>query len=168
MPVAPNRQRPLVQALWLGTAGVVGIAAIALLVLWITGQARDGEVSLRIGDDTFRPGQAATMAEFIDEHGPWLVPDVAGGDRDLILQHLGDDPTTGWHAFAARPLEAPRSCSVEWQADEESFVDSCDGTVYPADGDGLPTFPVVVDDEGELEVVVVAANVSPGTDTDEG
>lgn len=151
----------MVQALWLGAAAVVGIAALVLLVLWITRQAQDGEVSVRIGDPTFRPGLAETMARFVDEQGPWLVPDVAGGDRDLVLQHLGEDPTSGWYAFAARPEGAPRDCVVEWQPDTQRFVDSCDATAYPPDGSGLPQFPVTVDDEGELEVVVVPSNVDP-------
>jgi hypothetical protein len=158
VPVAKSRRSPGRQALWLGLAAALGVAAMILLVVWVGGQARRGEVSVRIGDDTFRPGQAATIADFIADEGPWLVPDVAGGDRDLILQHLGDDPTSGWYAFAARPLQAPRDCLVQWQQATETFVDSCDGTVYPADGEGLPRFPVRIDD-GELEVIVTPANV---------
>lgn len=161
MPVAQTR-RPLVQVLWLLAAAVVGVAAMTFLVLWITDQAREGEIQVRIGDDTFRPGPAETIADFIAEDGPMLVPDVAGGDRDLILQHLGDDPLTGWHAFAARPLEASRDCVAEWQPEQRHFVDSCDGTTYPADGEGLPPYPVRIDD-GEVEVVVFD-RTDPGTD----
>jgi hypothetical protein len=156
----------MVQVLWLAVAGILGVGAMALLVAWISDQAREGEISIRIGDDTFRPGSAENLAQFVAEDGPMLVPDVAGGDRDLILQHLGDDPSTGWHAFAARPLQASRDCVVEWQPDAEHFVDSCDGTVYPADGEGLPAFAVRVDDDGELEVVVVASNDPQGAATE--
>ena len=148
----------MVQLLWLALAGVLGVGAMILLVVWISDQARQGEVGIRIGDDTFRPGQADTLADFIAEEGPMLVPDVAGGDRDVILQHLGEDPRRGWHAFAARPPDASRDCVAEWQPDSTRFVDSCDGTVYPADGEGLPMFPVRVDTDGELEVVVVPTN----------
>lgn len=164
MPVARGRRTPARQVLWLAAAGVVGLVAAVLLVLWITDQARQGEISLRIGDDTFRPGPAETLAELVEEEGPLLIPDVAGGDRDLILQHLGDDPLSGWYAFAARPPQARRDCVAEWQPDEEVFVDSCDGTTYPADGSGLPSFAVRIDD-GELEVVVVAGN-DPDADDD--
>lgn len=145
----------MLQLMWLAVAGVIGVGAMILSVVWISDQAREGEIGIRIGDDTFRPGQADTIAEFIAEEGPMLVPDVAGGDRDLILQHLGDDPEEGWHAFAARPPDASRDCVAEWQPDTARFVDSCDGTTYPADGEGLPSFPVRVDEDGELEVVVV-------------
>ena len=161
MPIATGRRSGR-QALWLGLAAVLGVAAMAFLVVWISGQARRGEVTVRIGDDTFRPGQAEAMAEVIDEEGPLLVPDVAGGDRDLIVQHLGDDPATGWYAFAARPLAAPRNCVVQWQADQRVFVDSCDGASYPEDGAGLPQLPVRVLDDGELEIIVVPANADEG------
>jgi hypothetical protein len=147
------------QALWLGLAAALGVTAMALLVIWISAQAREGDIRVQIGDDTFRPGQAETIAGVIAEQGPWLIPDVAGGDRDVILQHLGEDPDQGWHAFAARPVAAPRDCVAEWQPEAEVFVDSCDGTTYPADGAGLPAVPVRVLDDGELEVIVVPANV---------
>jgi hypothetical protein len=139
---------------------------MVLLVLWVTDLARSGEVRVRIGDDTFRPGRAEVLAEVIAEKGPLLVADVAGGDRDLILQHLGPGPEQGWHAFAARPLDAPRDCFAQWDAGARHFVDSCDGTVYPADGAGLPSFPVRIND-GELEVVVVASN-DPAAASDAG
>jgi hypothetical protein len=151
----------MVQVLWLASAAVLGVIAMVALVVWISEQAREGEISVRIGDDTFRAGPAEALAPTIAAEGPLLFSDVAGGDRDLLLQHLGDDPADGWHAFAARPLQAPRDCIVEWQADDARFVDSCDGTQYPADGAGLPPFPVRVDDDGQVEVVVVAGN-EPG------
>ena len=110
-----------------------------------------GDIDLDLGDGVYRAGPAHDLAPAIDE-GPLLLPDLAGGDSDIYLQHLGDDVETGWIAIAARPQTAARTCHVEWHADDRTFVDSCDGTVYPEDGAGLPHYPVSVTSEGEIEV----------------
>ncbi len=112
-----------------------------------------GDIDLDIGDGVYRPGSAADLASAIEE-GPLLLPDLAGGDSDLFLQHLGDKVDDGWIAIAARPQTAARDCFVEWTPNERTFVDSCDGMVYPEDGTGLPHYPVRVTDEGEVEVEV--------------
>ncbi len=108
---------------------------------------------LQLGDQTFKAGRAETLSDRIAETGPRLYADVSGRkDRDLILQHLGDDPDTGWYAFLAAPIDKPRDCTWEWQADERLFRAKCDpDLVAPADGDGLPQFEVTVVD-GQVDV----------------
>jgi hypothetical protein len=130
--------------------GAVLIAAVGIAVAVVLGfamlrLARSGEVEIRLGDDRFQAGRTDRLSAEIDERGPFLVSDLAGGTRDLWINHLGDDPDSGWVAFAARPAGAPRNCTVNWNAAQEQFVDSCDGTAYPPDGTGLERYPVIVE-----------------------
>ena len=115
---------------------------------------------------------AQGAAAQIDEGGPILYADAAGGDRDIVLQHLGDDPDSGWLAFAARPGGVSRECSIQWQAgpsgDPSDGVfllldgsgdetQACDGREFPADGEGLAQYPVTVADN-RLDVDLNAAD----------
>jgi hypothetical protein len=157
------------RALAVAAAGVVvaiGVAA-ALAVL-----ANRGTVDVRLGSDTFAEHDAEDAARDIAENGPILLPDLAGGDRDIYVQHFGDDPDEGWIAFAARPPGVSRTCTLQWRGDDEVFrlLDSagkvsgeCDGREFPADGEGLPTYPVTVDADGNLDVDLNAADRTTST-----
>jgi hypothetical protein len=157
------------RALAVAAAGVVvaiGVAA-ALAVL-----ANRGTVDVRLGSDTFAEHDAEDAARDIAENGPILLPDLAGGDRDIYLQHFGDDPNEGWIAFAARPPGVSRSCTLQWDSRDEVFrlLDSsgkvsgeCDGREFAADGEGLPMFPVTVDADGNLDVDLNAADRTTST-----
>jgi len=108
---------------------------------------------LGLGDQTFDAGKAEDKAELIAKTGPVLYADVSGSkDRDMILQHLGDDPNEGWYAFLAAPLDQARDCTWVWQPDDDLFRAKCDETLTaPADGKGLPQFEVTVTD-GRIDV----------------
>lgn len=123
-------------------AVVVGICVVGA-VLIVTDTSQDVQL---LGDATFQDLDAESTAGTIESIGPLLFSDVAGGDDDIIVQHLGDDPEEGWLAFAARPPGADRGCFAEWQPDDEVFVDTCDGTEYPADGEGLTQYDATVED----------------------
>ena len=149
-----------------GVVVAIGIAA-ALAVL-----ANRGSVDVRLGSDTFAEQDAEDAAGRVAEEGPILYADTAGGDRDIVLQHLGDDPEEGWIALAARPPGVSRQCTIQWDASDEVFrlLDSsgevsgeCDGTEYPADGEGLPTYPVTVSSNGKLDVDLNAADRTTST-----
>jgi hypothetical protein len=131
--------------------GVVMTMATVLFLVTQMDNLLGGVGDLNLGDGIYQAGEAEDLALAIDE-GPLLLPDLAGGDSDIFLQHLGDDVEAGWIAIAARPQTAARTCHVEWVPEDRTFVDSCDGTVYPEDGVGLPHYPVTVTDEGEIEV----------------
>jgi hypothetical protein len=146
-PVARS-QRHAGRALLVAAVGVALAMGIAIGVAVLANQ---GKVDVRLGDDTFQAGDAESSAEEIATNGPLLYSDVAGGDRDIWVQHLGDDPETGWHAFDARPPGSPRDCVAEWQPDDEVFVASCTGEEFPADGDGLPQYPVTIED-GKVDI----------------
>ncbi len=146
-----------------------GIAAFLALVFLITrlGSLGDNgtEVPIQLGEPVFAAGNATELAARIADDGPLLLPDASGGDRDIVVNHLGDSPDVGWVAFAARDLTAPRDCFVQWQADGGVFVDSCDGTEYPADGDGLEQYGTSIDPDGNL---VVNLNIVGATDGEGG
>jgi hypothetical protein len=131
--------------------GVVVMAVgLGLVTLLLSG--RDSS-EVRLGDQTFQGGSTERLAAEIAERGPIFYGDVSGRkDRDIILQHLGDDPDAGWSAFLAAPIDKARDCTWQWQPDEELFRAKCDESLTaPADGAGLPQFPVTIAD-GRIDV----------------
>ena len=122
---------------------------VIFLMGWL---ARSGVISPNQSEGALRIGNPKQFADAIDEGGPLLFRDPLGGDRHRILQHLGDDPGTGWHAFDARRSGARSECVLEWKREARVFVDSCDGEIVEADGAGLPQYEVRIR-EGRLEVV---------------
>lgn len=155
MPVQQTRSnRSLVLAVLGLTLGLA--AVLALFVLAIPSLTEQERIQVRLGDDRFPAGSAERRAASIERDGPILFSDVAGGQRDIYLQHLGDDPERGWHAFDARRVGQGRDCSLVWDAAAQHFVDPCDDAVVPPDGEGLPSYPVAVE-EGELFVDLNAA-----------
>jgi len=131
----------------LGVTGVV----IGLVVLGgLAVLASRGDVKLQ-GDPVFDAGRTDSQAPAIARDGPILLGDVAGGDRDVYLQHLGTDEDRGWVAFDTRAPGAARNCAVRWVPDDQAFEDPCTGDRYPPSGEGLRQYPVSVDD-GRLRV----------------
>lgn len=139
--------------------GVVGVAAGVALVWGMSRLASTGEVTVRLGDDTFDAGDPAEMSRVIARDGPILYADAAGGRRDIWLQHLGANSTDGWYAFDAHRPGAGRNCTLEWQPAAAVFADPCDGTIVEAHGEGLPAYEVRITD-GSLVVDLNA--VGPG------
>lgn len=132
---------------------VLGIALVlGLFVVAIPSLTESGKVEVKLGADTFDAGQASRLAPRIANDGPLLFSDVASGQRDIFVQHVGDADTEGWLAFDARRPDQPRSCSLQWQQGSGDFRDPCDGTVVTADGAGLLAYPVTVTDDGEVVV----------------
>lgn len=98
-----------------GVAGVAAGLALVAAVVWLAGPS--GQVELRLGDRDFRDLDAVRISAEIAKRGPVLFSDVAGGSRDIILQHLGADPESGWLAFEARRAGQDRRCFFQWQAE---------------------------------------------------
>jgi len=132
-------------ALVAGVGIVVLFAGVGLATLALNGR-NSGDLGL--GDQTFQGGRTSRLAAEIADRGPIFYGDVSGRrDRDIILQHLGDDDDTGWYAFLAAPVSKGRDCTWQWQRDEERFRAKCDRKLTaPADGAGLPQFEVTVTD----------------------
>ncbi|MDQ3147659.1 MAG: hypothetical protein M3R01_12150, partial [Actinomycetota bacterium] len=108
--------------------------------------ANRGSVEVNLGDPEFRAGRVDSLADAVEREGPIPFSDVAGGDRDIVVQHLGTEDGEGWSAFDARVAGAARDCAIQWQPDDEEFLDPCSGTRYPADGEGLRQYEVRVTD----------------------
>ncbi|MGN6695888.1 MAG: hypothetical protein ACTHN0_17050 [Aquihabitans sp.] len=153
------------------TVALVGVVVLAIALGLVTlAIGNRNSTDLNIGDQTFQAGNAEDKAALIAKDGPILYGDVSGRkDRDMILQHIGDNPSKGWHAFLAAPLDKGRDCTWIWQPDEELFRAKCDESLTaPADGKGLPQFPVKVVD-GQLDVDLNAdARAAASTTTTEG
>jgi len=162
MPVAQSRGHAG-KALLVAGVGVVVALGIAFLVAQM---ASRGDVEIRLGADRFEVGSAERLADAIARDGglPLLVPDLVGRQRNLYVQHLGDDPDEGWVAFGAFDPDDP-SCAVQIDREAKVLVDDCDESItYPLDGTGLRFYPTVVED-GE---VIVDINELSTTTTSAG
>jgi hypothetical protein len=168
MPVGKTSAPPR-QIIYLVVATIVGVVALGFLVLRTADLANRGDIQISIGDEVFAPGNVSRLSDDIERFGPLPLSDVSGGDRDIYLQHLGDDERDGWFAFSVRPLDASRECFALWQPEENLFTyerqvgndpqntEPCDDRTFPADGEGLFQYPVRIDDEGDLSVDLNAA-----------
>jgi len=152
MPVQDTRKRTS-RSIILAVAGVaVGIALVlGLFVVAIPSLTESGKVEVKLGSDTYDAGSASARAENIAEGGPLLFSDVSSGKRDIYLQHIGDDVTTGWYAFDARRAGQARDCTLSWQT-SGTFRDPCDDTIVAAGGSGLLSYPVTITDKGKVIV----------------
>lgn len=154
MPVARGPQVKSRSALLVGLIGVLIAVLLGIGVLWLADSG--GNVEVNIGDTDFRDLDAARISAEIADRGPILFSDVAGGDRDIILQHLGSDPGTRWLAFDARRPADARDCFFRWRDGSSTFVNTCDDTdVVDESGTGLDQYPVEVID-GEVRVDINA------------
>lgn len=91
--------------------------------------------------------RAERMADTIEKSGPLPFQDPSG-DRDVYLQHTGEDPEQGWVLVLAYPAgrEGEKRCAVIWDARREVFRSPCTDSTHPPDGTGLTTFPAPVED----------------------
>lgn len=154
MPVARGPQVSARSALLVGLTGVLIAVLIVGAVLWLADST--GQVEVNLGDTDFRDLDAGRISAEIADRGPILFSDVGGGDRDIILQHLGADPETGWLAFDARRPGDARGCFFEWRPVSASFVNTCDESdVVDATATGLDHYPVTVV-AGEVRVDINA------------
>ncbi len=153
MPVQERRKRTS-RSVVMAVAGVaLGIVLVLLLfVVAIPALTESGKVEVKLGSDTYDAGSASARAQNIADGGPLLFSDVSSGKRDIFLQHVGDDVTTGWYAFDARRPGQARNCTLSWQPSLSNFRDPCDGATITSDGTGLPAYPVTITDKGKVIV----------------
>jgi hypothetical protein len=158
-PVKERKARnPRSLALALGGVLIGIVVLVVVFVVALPNLTEQGKIEVKLGTDTFAVGQARPKAESIATDGPFLFSDVANGQRDIYVQHLGDDPLTGWSAFDARRPGTTRDCTLQWDRSASRFVDPCTAdTTIPANGEGLPSYPVEVNGD---ETVIVDLNAA--------
>jgi hypothetical protein len=145
MPVARSDPR---RATIVGVVGVVVGSLLILLVLFANNLGGGDEVETRSSKASFDVGVAKDRAENIRrDQTPLLFQDPAEFERPIFVQHLGDDPAVGWTAFDA----ANGTCVLTWRKESQDFTD-CNGTRYPADGNGVHAYPATVGDDGHLVI----------------
>lgn len=128
-----------------------GIAFFVLLGLvtwgiasWISRGGAD--VTERLAPSRFEVGSVQNAAQIVDEDGPIIFPglNTTTGERTLVLDHEGADPTRGWRIFYAHPIDRP-DCPVEQVIGTREFID-CDGVTIVVTDLSPPdsgVFPVV-------------------------
>ena len=110
-----------------------GIAVIGLILLATWGiaafiSAGGAESTERLAPVTFNAGNAEVRAETVEEEGPLILPglETTSGERTLVVDHEGDDPTQGWRVYWAYPAGRDASCAVEQVRGTSEFVDCAD------------------------------------------
>jgi hypothetical protein len=162
-PVRKTNTRTVVIAVATFAIGAIGVLVLFLVAVGKTSES--GSITVKLGDDTFNAGDAAERAQAIDSGGPILFSDVAGGQRDIFLQHQGGDVKAGWLAFDVRPTGQGRDCVLQWDQTAKAFKDPCDGTTFPPDGGTLRHYPATVDDDGDVIVDLNPDKNRPTTTT---
>jgi len=146
MPVAKSDPR---RATVVGIVGVIVGTGLIGLVLFANNLGGDDKVHTTSAKTSFDVGRAKDRAENIArDDTPLLFQDPAQFERPIFVQHLGEDPATGWTAFDA----AIGTCVLTWHKDAHDFTD-CNDKHYPADGTGMHQYPVsVTNDELTIDL----------------
>ncbi len=86
------------------------------------------ESTERLAPTRLEVGSAKSAAQIVAEDGPVLFPglNTTTGERTIVLDHEGEDPTRGWRIYYAYPVDSEPSCVVEQVIGTRSFID-CDG-----------------------------------------
>lgn len=143
-------RRPRASARRVVLLSLVAVAFAGTLMYLVVQYASENPDSANLGAGAVEL-DAKRTAERIDETGPYALQDPRG-DRDVYLQHVGDDPLTGWVLVLAYPPGEPdKKCAVVWDVKREQFEAPCSKRTYPADGSGLTTYPAPVQ-EGRVVI----------------
>ncbi len=124
---------------------VVGTGLI--IVVLLLNNLGGGRTTTQTTRTKFDVGPADSSANAVKrDETPLLFQDPATFSRPIFVQHIGDDPNTGWTAFDA----AIGTCVLTWHRETLDFTD-CNGNRHPRDGAGVHQYPVSVVN-GELFV----------------
>jgi len=169
VPVSETKMHPRTLMLLAASFAIVAIVGVVLFVIALPSLNESGRVEIPTKALQFQAGDAKDRAVSIAADGPFLFSDVAGGERDIFLQHLGDDPLAGWLAFDARFPGTDRNCTLRWDRDRHLFTDPCQsGVTVTANGAGLPSYPTSVNDNDQVVVELAIDKRRAGTTVGSG
>ncbi len=143
--------------------GIVFFALLGLAMWGVAAYISGGntDTSERLMPTTLPLGSVTNAAELVADEGPILLPGLATttGDRTLVIDHEGDDPTRGWRVYYAFPADRDVSCVVEQVVGTRQFID-CDGrTIEVTDlAPPDPGINPVVEDQRRLYIDLAAAS----------
>ncbi len=135
----PTRGRVLVA----GSLAALAFAGVMLFFLVRFASRNPDQVNL--GSPVFRVGRASRLAREVDERGPFLFKDPLNREREVFVQHLGEDTGAGWSAIRAYASRQTVDCLLRWEHERNRFLDPCTGQGYPPNGEGLVTYPARVE-----------------------
>lgn len=126
----PRLRSPLARAVVPVAGGLAVIALIAAVTWGIAAVIAGGdtETTTRLAPPTFRLGSVENRAADVAADGPLLFPglNTTKGERSIVLDHQGDDPTRGWVVYYAFPADRTSACPVEQVPGTDTFID-CEG-----------------------------------------
>lgn len=126
----PRLRSPLARAVVPVLGGLVVLALIGLLLWGIAAYISGGgaETTDRLAPTRLEVGSVQNAARIVEEDGPIIFPALGTttGERTLVLDHEGDDPTRGWRIYYAYPAGGDPDCTVEQVIGTRTFTD-CDG-----------------------------------------
>ena len=167
LPSLPKPRSPLGRAVLPVLGGFVVLVLIFAatwgMAAWI---ARGGaESTSRLAPESLPVGNVTSVAETIDESGPVLYPglDTTTGERTLVLNHTGDDPTREWRVYWAYPADRDPTCGVEQVRHSDRFTD-CDGREIDVSELAPPEGVCpVVENRARLSINLTCNDLTPAT-----
>ncbi len=154
---------PLARAVVPVLGGALVIALIMLATWGVAALVKENP-SERLAPSTFTVGGVEGLADEIADHGPLLFPglNTTTGERTLVLDHHGDDPTRDWRVFWAYPSDRDASCAVT-QVEETSTFTDCEGRLLDVSDLARPTTVHPVIENRETLSIDLRAPVSTTT-----
>jgi len=168
----PRLRSPFARAV-APVAGGLLVIGLILGATWLVAAFIAGggaESTERLAPPVFQVGDVERYAAYIESEGPLIFPDLdtPTGERTLVLDHEGDDPTRGWIVRWAHPKDRPASCAVEQIRTTRQFTDCAGRRIDVTDlqpGDGVrPT----VENRRLLSLDLREATGSPTSTTANG
>lgn len=130
-PTRPTRLRsPFARAVVPVLGGIAFFVVLGLVTWGIAAYISRGgaDVTERLAPTSLPLGSVHDRAEGVEEDGPIILPglNTTTGEKTLVLDHRGADPTRGWQIYYAFPAGRDFSCPVEQVVGTRQFVD-CEG-----------------------------------------
>jgi hypothetical protein len=110
--------------------GIVFLAVLAVILWGVAAWISQGGAAVTdtLAPTRFTVGSVESASRIVEEDGPILFPglNTTTGERTLVLDHEGTDPTRGWTIYYAYPAGRDIDCPVEQVEGTSDFID-CDG-----------------------------------------